>query len=102
MWLFFLSIIFFNYWMFVIGLCFDCSGIVGNKMEDLVCFGEIFMMVIDDLFWWNENMLIWVDVEKVGICSVMMFWFGVNVVVGGMLKFDSYGVIEGGMWFEDW
>ncbi len=96
------SITFPNHWTIVTGLRPDRSGIVGNKMEDPARPGETFTMATDDPFWWSESSPIWVDAEKAGIRTATMFWPGANVAVGGVLKPDSHGAIDGGTRPEDW
>jgi len=96
------SITFPNHWTLVTGLRPDRSGIVGNKMEDPARPGETFTMATDDPFWWSESSPIWVDAEKAGIRTATMFWPGANVAVGGKVKPDSHGAIDGGTRPEDW
>ncbi len=96
------SITFPNHWTLVTGLRPDRSGIVGNKMQDPARKDETFTMASDDPFWWSESSPIWVDAEKAGIRTATMFWPGANVAVGGTVKPDSHGAIDGGTRPEDW
>ena len=96
------SVTFPNHWTLVTGLRPDRSGIVGNKMQDPARKGETFTMASDDPFWWSESSPIWVDAEKAGIRAATMFWPGANVAVGGTVRPDSHGAIDGGTRPEDW
>jgi predicted AlkP superfamily pyrophosphatase or phosphodiesterase len=96
------SVTFPNHWTLVTGLRPDRSGIVGNKMEDPARPGETFTMATDDPFWWSGSSPIWVDAEKAGIRTATMFWPGANVAIGGTIKPNSHGAIDGGTRPEDW
>lgn len=82
MMLLYFVLIFFNYYMLVIGLCLDYYGIIYNSMEE-VGLGSFWLNcceVVIDVCWWGGE-LIWVGVEKVGVCIVILFWFGSEVVI---------------------
>lgn len=60
----FLMVIFFNYYMIVIGFYFESYGIILNFMYDLVV-NVLFIMWMNDLKWWNKFVeFFWVIIEK--------------------------------------
>lgn len=97
----FLLLIFFNYYILVIGCYLDRYGIVDNVMFDLILGSFILgnCQVVGDGCWWNEVELIWVIVEKQGLYIVIMFWFGFEVVIYGVC-FEYWFFYDGDMLYD--
>lgn len=72
-----------NHWTIVTGDRPDRHGIVANRMEDPARPGELFTMASRDPFWWNAVPPIWVEAERAGIPTAIMFWPGSEVAWGG-------------------
>ena len=68
-----------NHWTIVTGDRPDRHGIVANRMEDPARPGELFTMASRDPFWWNAVPPIWVEAERAGIPTAIMFWPGSEV-----------------------
>lgn len=83
-----------NHWTLVTGLRPDRHGIVGNRMESPERKTP-FTMATDDPWWWNAAPPIWVDAEKAGVRTAIMFWPGANVAIGGMEDVDGHKQVEG-------
>lgn len=100
--LFYLLLIFFNYYIFVIGLCLDYYGIVNNSMDDEVLgwFELSNCKVVIISGWWGGE-LIWVSVENVGVCLVIMVWLGSEFEIRGVC-FSKWCVYDGKELLEQW
>ena len=72
-----------NHWTIVTGDRPDRHGIVANRMEDPARPGELFTMASLDPFWWSAVPPIWVEAERAGIPTAIMFWPGSEVAWGG-------------------
>lgn len=68
-----------NHWTIVTGDRPDRHGIVANRMEDPARPGELFTMANLDPFWWNAVPPLWVEAERAGIPTAIMFWPGSEV-----------------------
>lgn len=77
-----------NHWTLVTGLRPDRHGIVSNRMESPERKAP-FTMATDDPWWWNGATPIWVDAEKAGVRTAIMFWPGANVAIGEQLGADG-------------
>ncbi|WP_394387726.1 ectonucleotide pyrophosphatase/phosphodiesterase [Roseateles sp. BYS87W] len=78
-----------NHWTLVTGLRPDRHGIVGNRMESPERKAP-FTMATDDPWWWNAATPIWVDAEKAGLRTAVMFWPGANVAIGELMGDDGH------------
>jgi predicted AlkP superfamily pyrophosphatase or phosphodiesterase len=83
-----------NHWTLVTGLRPDRHGIVGNRMESPERKAP-FTMATDDPWWWNGATPIWVDAEKAGMRTAVMFWPGANVAIGEMQGNDGRKEAQG-------
>ncbi|MBI3349411.1 MAG: alkaline phosphatase family protein [Burkholderiales bacterium] len=83
-----------NHWTLVTGLRPDGHGIVSNRMESPERKAP-FTMATDDPWWWNGATPIWVDAEKAGLRTAVMFWPGANVAIGAMQGPDGRKEAEG-------
>jgi predicted AlkP superfamily pyrophosphatase or phosphodiesterase len=59
-------------------------------------------MASDDPFWWNATPPIWVDAERAGIRTAVMFWPGSNVAWGGRREREWPRATTGGTRPQDW
>lgn len=83
-----------NHWTLVTGLRPDRHGIVGNRMESPERKAP-FTMATDDPWWWNGATPIWVDAEKAGLRTAVMFWPGANVAIGSMEDAEGRKQVQG-------
>jgi predicted AlkP superfamily pyrophosphatase or phosphodiesterase len=91
-----------NHWTIVTGDRPDRHGIVANRMEDPARPGEIFTMASRDPFWWNAVPPIWVEAERAGIPTAIMFWPGSEVAWGGRRTNGRSPGVTGGTRPGEW
>lgn len=91
-----------NHWTIVTGDRPDRHGIVANRMEDPARPGELFTMASLDPFWWNAVPPIWVEAERAGIPTAIMFWPGSEVAWGGRPGPGRPGEVAGGTRPGEW
>jgi len=87
-----------NHYTLVTGLRPDRHGITDNNLFDAARPGVKFSMSardqVQDRFWWDAGLPIWVSAEQAGLRTAPMFWPGSEAAVRGVRPWRSMPYAE--------